>query len=878
VSNGTVFPTSDLISWSAEYRMRLQTSNGHGIGVGIANVSTEVADSLVATYKMMDDPGYLRLYADGKEVWNTYTALYDLITYRLEYNASSRWYSVYVDGVNVANFTSQEMAKKYWLGTNSPGLPAGKIQGMLLVDFVRLRTLSGGWTSSSIDMGHAVVVDSMDLAWNSSQPEMANTTLWVSTSMDNETWGPWSILEDGHAVGAVTGRYVRFRVVMGLPQDAPMAANVRVDGIHFGYHFPLTSISYRQNDLGWVPMDTCSTWNFSADLQEGVNNFTVRAIDTRGMVTVTHVDLVLDTTAPTGTVSINWGDAWCNDRNVTLVLDAMDKWAVPTVELSNDPVNLLWHARPFNTTVEWRVPDMQGEVMVYARFTDEHGLVSSVCTDTIMYDPVTPTARVEIDRGAVYSGDTLVQVALEYSDLYPIGSLLLSNSADMAGAVELPPGTTAWEWDLGVTEDGEAFCYFQVTDLAGNAVVVSDSIEVHLPRAVGTLEIEDGARLVSGTFVRVVIDVPKEVRPSSMQFSEDPDFAGAEWEAFAEEKLLPVSEGDGEKTIYFRVEDFRGLVQLPVNASIVIDNTPPVVTASLNGGAEYAVDPRVQVVLTFEDANGPGMTWVGLEEDLSDAEAVPFKALHNITLPAGEGVHVVYARVEDEVGNGVVVSDTIHLATIKPLITLSLPGGNPSNAVGSIEVEVEVHDSYGSVEVQLEWDQDPNDLSEWRDPGGPLSVTIPADTSDGVHQIRARARNLPGLESDVVTLDVQLDRTPLTLAITKPADGAKVTSEGKIVRVHLEIDDVEGMGEIQYRLDGGEWVDATLEEDTLVLGIPTFGEHTLDVRVVDRAGNEAISTSTFKLEEAEEAGTPGVAMVLAVMAVLVAGLVVRGRR
>ncbi len=879
VSSGTAFPTSDLVGWSAEFRMRYSNYNSRELGGGIANSSTAADESLMSAYMLKDDNFWLRVYTDGEEVWSSQYPSQDFRVYRFVFNSGTQKYTAYVDDVKVGNATSiDEMAKFFWFGTNEPILPYGYPHGALYVDYARVIAQDGLWTSRAIDMGKVLSYDSLSLAINSSRPALVKKETWIQVSTDNVSWSSWMFLDGDASEEERTGRYVRFRIRIGLKPSAPLGANVRVDGISIGYHYPIVSLSYNRNDNGWMSIVTGSTWNFTVDLEEGLNNITMRAIDTRSIMSMAYLDLIMDTTPPTGSVTINGGDAWTNARNVTLTIVAEDEWGVVTVELSNDPVNLRWRARPYNTTLEWRTPDLQGEVSVFARFTDSHGLVSGVFTDTIMHDSVPPVARIEVEAGAKYTSTTVVEVSLEYTDLYPIVRVMLSNSADMTDTVDIEVGTTEHTWDLGVAEDGTASCYMAVWDMAGNEAIASDSIEVYFPKVVGSIEIEGGALLVGSSIVSVAIEVPREVRPNGMQVSEDEDFADAQWEAFAEEKMLFLSEGDGLKTLYFRVEDFRGIVSLPINASIHIDTTPPVVTATVNGGAEYTTDTKVQVQVTFDDTHSPGMIWVGLEEDLGDVDPTPFKTLHTITIPEREGVHIVYVRVEDEVGNAATSSASIFLANVKPLITLHLPGGTPTNAMDEVEVTVEWHDSYGDIEVQLAWSEDPSELTEWKDPDETLMVTIPAGTADGAYRIRARARNIPGIESDVVSIDIQLDRVCPTLTITRPADGTKVVQEGKIVRVDLDIESMGGLDEIQYRIDGGEWVDVSLDERTLVVGIPTYGEHTLEVRVEDAAGNEAVSSSKFKLEKEEEAGVPGVAALLALAALVCAGLVVRRRR
>lgn len=82
------------------------------------------------------------------------------------------------------------------------------------------------------------------------------------------------------------------------------------------------------------------------------------------------------------------------------------------------------------------------------------------------------------------------------------------------------------------------------------------------------------------------------------------------------------------------------------------------------------------------------------------------------------------------------------------------------------------------------------------------------------------------------------DDTPPTLKILKPTAGAVL--KDTVVRLELSVDDEAGPVAPLLSIDGGLWHEAAAAQGTLSLPVLLQpGQHTLAVRVVDAAGNEA---------------------------------------
>ncbi len=107
----------------------------------------------------------------------------------------------------------------------------------------------------------------------------------------------------------------------------------------------------------------------------------------------------LDSTGPSGSVTIAGGRAVTATSSVTLAVPATDAdSSVSQVELSNDGVN--WTTRPYAASQSWTLPATNGIRTVYAKWKDAANNWSAVKTDTIVLDTVAPTAT-EPRRGLV---------------------------------------------------------------------------------------------------------------------------------------------------------------------------------------------------------------------------------------------------------------------------------------------------------------------------------------------------------------------------------------------------------------------------------------------------------------------------------------------
>jgi hypothetical protein len=123
-----------------------------------------------------------------------------------------------------------------------------------------------------------------------------------------------------------------------------------------------------------------------------------------------------------------------------------------------------------------------------------------------------------------------------------------------------------------------------------------------------------------------------------------------------------------------------------------------------------------------------------------------------------------------------------------------------------------------------------------------VNVTNPATT--GTWKVGCYAYSGSGTFTITVTVTPSgPDTTPPTITITSPADGATLTSSTVTV-TWTGSDSGSGINYYETRIDSGSWVNKGTSTSHAYTGVAN-GQHTVDVRAWDNAGNSAIDSVTF---------------------------------
>jgi hypothetical protein len=214
---------------------------------------------------------------------------------------------------------------------------------------------------------------------------------------------------------------------------------------------------------------------------DGVKTVYVQWRDTAGNWSAVLFDtIVLDTTKPTGTVSINGGASTTTSSNVTLDLTADDGTGsgVASVLISNTSDFSAATPTPAAASVPWTLTAGDGPRTVFVKWVDQAGNVSAPpVSDSIEVD-APPTGSVLINGGASQTNSTALSLTFP-STSTDVTDVRVGPSGDLS-AVAFQAFTPGMTVPLTLAAgDGLRTAYAQFRDATGNAsVVISDTIEV----------------------------------------------------------------------------------------------------------------------------------------------------------------------------------------------------------------------------------------------------------------------------------------------------------------------------------------------------------------------------------------------------------------
>ncbi|TKJ47080.1 hypothetical protein CEE34_05580 [Candidatus Aerophobetes bacterium Ae_b3a] len=150
----------------------------------------------------------------------------------------------------------------------------------------------------------------------------------------------------------------------------------------------------------WESYSSSRSWTLSSG--DGEKTVYVQFKDSVGNLSETYSDtIILDTTSPTGTFSINSGDDYTNSRSVTLSFNASSSSA--SLSLANASASLMrfknedssWSSwESYSSSRSWTLSSEDGKKTVYAEFKDPAGNVSKTYSGSIILHRTPPTVAI----------------------------------------------------------------------------------------------------------------------------------------------------------------------------------------------------------------------------------------------------------------------------------------------------------------------------------------------------------------------------------------------------------------------------------------------------------------------------------------------------
>lgn len=191
---------------------------------------------------------------------------------------------------------------------------------------------------------------------------------------------------------------------------------------------------------------------------------------------------------------------------------------------------------------------------------------------------------------------------------------------------------------------------------------------------VGTVTINGGAAYTASVSATLNISASDSSGVSQMCISNTATCTN--WETYNNSKTWTLTSGAGVKTVFIWFKDTAGNANsTPYQASIALDTTAPTGSITINSGVVSTNTTAVSLTLSASDANGVSQMQFS-NDTITWSAAETYAATKAWTLTAGDGTKTVYAKFKDNAGNwSQAYSDTISLATTKPVTTASPSGG-----------------------------------------------------------------------------------------------------------------------------------------------------------------------------------------------------------
>jgi hypothetical protein len=283
--------------------------------------------------------------------------------------------------------------------------------------------------------------------------------------------------------------------------------------------------------------------------------------------------IILDTTPPTElSIIINDNDEYTNSLQASLDLSAFDSLSgVSDMSFSFDNINwTTWE--PFASSKFIILPEGDGMKFIYFRVCDKAGNIAEM-NNYIILD-MTPPSNLSliINNNSIYTNSLYVELNLAAMDALS-GIFEMSFSFDSYNWSEWEPFKSERFFTLTPT-DGEKFIYFRVIDKAYNSAQILNSIILDLtPPQSLLMIINNGDQETYSTNLSLNLNAYDALSGVfCMSFSTD-GYIWIPWMPYNTSMFLQLLPEDGEKIIYFKVNDRANNIAGPISETIFLNTS-----------------------------------------------------------------------------------------------------------------------------------------------------------------------------------------------------------------------------------------------------------------------------------------------------------------
>jgi PKD repeat protein len=571
-----------------------------------------------------------------------------------------------------------------------------------------------------------------------------------------------------------------------------------------------------------------------------------------------------DTTAPTGSVTIDNNNSYARSTGVTLNLSATDGTGVTGYYLSTASAVPLatatsWVAgtssKSLSSDVSHTLSSGDGTKTVYAFYKDAAGNVSNPASDSIILDTTLPT----VTSVNPTSGTTTVAVNAAISASFSeamnastIGTSTFMLSGGITGSVTVSTGTytTATfrpSGNLSYNTSYTATVKKDTKDLAGN-LMASDYMwsfttipNTSTSAPTGSITINNNAVYTTARDVTLNLSATDGIGVTGYYVSSSaatPAATGTSWVSvspaagFSRNVSHTLSAGDGTKTVYAFYKNAGGNVSPSASDSIILDTTAPTVTEISPLNMATGIDTTAVVTAAFSEVmdiatiGTSTFTLKGTTTSLvagtvtvsaGTSTIATFRPLSALSYN-GTYTATVTTGVTDLAGNAM-ASNKSWSFSIKgnPVFDATAPVGlitinnDASYAnTSAVTLNLSATDSGGVTGYYISTGSSTPVLSAsgWTAASSTASftgnVSYTLDSGDGRKTVYAFYRDARGNISTAASDSIVLDTIPPTVTQTAPANGASgVSVNTNISATFSEAMDASTIGASTYTLSGG---------------------------------------------------------------------------
>jgi len=343
------------------------------------------------------------------------------------------------------------------------------------------------------------------------------------------------------------------------------------------------------------------------------------------------------------------------------------------MDIENDKSGGSSYYDEFQTSLVWRLPEVDGVRTVTVEFEYPDGNTSGEIIDTIILDQNPPrTEEVTVDPSPVTGLFATVTIefvevgsGLDYNAMPEVTIRPVTGTPETIAATSYANNKWVGVWSNAWAASGRAIIAVSGARDKVGYTMLPESFAAYV--TVGDFfsnawfTLNGGATLTSNAAVTVNIHTEGAAQ---MKLAQDPDdFEDIPWINFKTPMSWILEDEDDDNEVYlvlrdeWRNESLTMMTQIYYHASPTEPEDPQV---RINGESSHTRIPSVMLLLYAEYASSMR---INNSKQLSAAKWIPYATRHEWTLPQGKGNRTVYVQFRDIYGEeSEVVSDSITLS------------------------------------------------------------------------------------------------------------------------------------------------------------------------------------------------------------------------